>query len=201
MIGSLYKNVEILLHFVVEIFIMYIQLKRKKQGSPIKDRNSNVFQLILYIDKCAFGWESLGGNDMNQFIIATHSTLAEGFAQAIHFFYSDLENLRFLNAYVESQELEKELRAVLEEVRGENIVLLTDIPGGSVNQVAMKLQKEYGFQLAAGINLPMLLDLVSESRDVGPETIRSALETGREGMVYMNDLTPTEEVEEDTEEL
>ena len=139
---------------------------------------------------------------MNQFIIATHSTLAEGFAQAVHFFYSDLDNLRFLNAYVESQELEKELRAVLEQVRGENVVVLTDIPGGSVNQVAMKLQKEYGFQLAAGVNLPMLLDLVSESQDIGPETIRSALETGREGMVYMNELAPgSEGEEEDTEEL
>lgn len=139
---------------------------------------------------------------MNQFVIATHSTLAQGFAQAIHFFYPEVENLQFLNAYVESQELERELRSVLDRVRGENIVVLTDIPGGSVNQVAMKLQSEYGFQLAAGINLPMLLDLVSESEDVGPQAIRSALETGHEGMVYMNELTvPAEEVGEDSEEL
>lgn len=138
---------------------------------------------------------------MNQFIIATHSTLAEGFAQAVHFFYPEVENLRFLNAYVESQELEKELRLVLEGVRGENIVVLTDIPGGSVNQVAMKLQREYDFQLASGVNLPMLLDLVSEAVDIGAETVRSAVETGKEGMVYMNDQTPPEEDEEDTEEL
>ncbi len=139
---------------------------------------------------------------MNQFVIATHSILAQGFAQAIHFFYPEVENLRFLNAYVESQELEKDLRSVLEDIRGENIVVLTDIPGGSVNQVAMKLQREYGFQLAAGINLPMLLDLVSESQDVGPEALRSALDTGREGMVYMNDLTPPAELPpEDDEEL
>lgn len=139
---------------------------------------------------------------MNQFVIATHSTLAQGFAQAVHFFYPEVENLQFLNAYVDSQELEKELRAVLDRVRGENIVVLTDIPGGSVNQVAMKLQAEYGFQLAAGINLPMLLDLVSESADVGAQAIRSALETGQEGMVYMNDLTvPAGAGGEDSEEL
>lgn len=139
---------------------------------------------------------------MNQFVIATHSTLAQGFAQAVHFFYPEVENLQFLNAYVDSQELEKELRAVLDRVRGENIVVLTDIPGGSVNQVAMKLQAEYGFQLAAGINLPMLLDLVSEPADVGAQAIRSALETGQEGMVYMNDLTaPAQAGEEDSEEL
>ena len=48
----------------------------------------------------------------------------------------------------------------------------------------------------------MLLDLVSESQDVGPEALRSALDTGREGMVYMNDLTPPAELPpEDDEEL
>ena len=41
---------------------------------------------------------------MNQFLIATHSTLAEGLANAIHFFNSDAANIHYINAYVEDNE-------------------------------------------------------------------------------------------------
>ena len=51
---------------------------------------------------------------MNQFIIVTHATLAGGFADVVRFFKSDLENVQFINAYVESQEFEKEFRTALE---------------------------------------------------------------------------------------
>ena len=50
---------------------------------------------------------------MNQFIIVTHATLAGGFADVVRFFKSDLENVQFINAYVESQEFEKEFRTAL----------------------------------------------------------------------------------------
>ena len=53
---------------------------------------------------------------MNQFIIVTHATLAGGFADVVRFFKSDLENVQFINAYVESQEFEKEFRTALEKV-------------------------------------------------------------------------------------
>ena len=33
---------------------------------------------------------------MNQFIIATHATLAGGFADVVRFFKSDLENVQFI---------------------------------------------------------------------------------------------------------
>ena len=47
---------------------------------------------------------------MSQVLIATHSTLAEGFAQAVRFFKPDADNVHFLNGYVASTEFERELR-------------------------------------------------------------------------------------------
>lgn len=95
---------------------------------------------------------------MNQFIIVTHATLAGGFADVVRFFKSDLENVQFINAYVESQEFEKEFRTALEKVKGENVIVLSDIMGGSVNQVATRLMQEFSYQLITGINLPLLLN-------------------------------------------
>ena len=55
---------------------------------------------------------------MNQFLIATHSTLAEGLANAIHFFNNDAANIHYINAYVEDNEFEKALRAKLAARQG-----------------------------------------------------------------------------------
>ena len=123
---------------------------------------------------------------MNQFIIATHATLAGGFADVIRFFKSDLENVRFINAYVESQEFEKELRTCLVEVQGEPVVVLTDILGGSVNQVATKLMGEYGYQLITGINLPLLLELVFIPDPIAPERIEEIVRCAREQIIFVN---------------
>lgn len=128
---------------------------------------------------------------MNQFIIATHATLAGGFADVIRFFKSDLENVRFINAYVESQEFEKELRKCLGEVQGEPVVVLTDILGGSVNQVATKLMREYGYQLITGINLPLLLELVFIPDPIAPERIEEIVRCAREQIIFVNGFAGT----------
>lgn len=123
---------------------------------------------------------------MNQFIIATHSTLAGGFADVVRFFKSDLENVQFINAYVESQEFEKELRASLERVGQDSVIVLTDILGGSVNQTAARLMGEYGFQLITGINLPLLLELFFIPGEITPEMIMETVGRAREQIIYVN---------------
>lgn len=133
---------------------------------------------------------------MNQFIIATHSTLAGGFADVVRFFKSDLENLQFINAYVESQEFEKELKSCLESVRGETIIVLTDILGGSVNQTAVGLMREYGFSLITGINLPLLLELFFAPDPIGPDMITEIVNRAREQIIYVNAAAMTAEDEE-----
>lgn len=130
---------------------------------------------------------------MTQFILATHSTLAEGFAGVARFFKSDLENIRYINAYVESQEFEKELREMLGQVKGEPVIVLTDILGGSVNQVAARLMPEYGYQLVTGINLPLLLDLIFVPGTLTPERIREGIERASGQIIYINDYIEQEE--------
>jgi len=132
---------------------------------------------------------------MNQFIIATHATLAGGFADVVNFFKSDLRNVQYINAYAESPEFEKEFRTCLETVKENNVIVLTDIMGGSVNQVATRLMPEYQYQLITGINLALLLALVFIPDDITAETIEALIQQAREQMVYMNSFTPEDEGE------
>ena len=131
---------------------------------------------------------------MNQFIIVTHATLAGGFADVVRFFKSDLENVQFINAYVESQEFEKEFRTALEKVKGENVIVLSDIMGGSVNQVATRLMQEFSYQLITGINLLLLIELTFMPDGITAEQIRNSVVNAREQIVYVNDFVRQEEV-------
>ena len=130
---------------------------------------------------------------MNQFIIVTHATLAGGFADVVRFFKSDLENVQFINAYVESQEFEKEFRTALEKVKGENVIVLSDIMGGSVNQVATRLMQEFSYQLITVINLPLLIELTFMPDGITAEQIRNSVVNAREQIVYVNDFVRQEE--------
>lgn len=144
---------------------------------------------------------------MSQILVATHSTLAEGFASALRFFKPDADNVRFLNGYVETPELERELREAVEALPGGGpVVVCTDIPGGSVNQVAMRLSNEYGFLLVSGVNLPLLLELVFED-DPTYESLAQTVESARaQLMLPLADVpafeeSSAEEEGDDEEEL
>lgn len=145
---------------------------------------------------------------MSQVLIATHSTLAEGFASAVRFFKADADNVHFLNGYVGSTEFERELREALNALPGGGpVVVCTDIPGGSVNQVAMRLADEYGFLLVSGVNMPLLLELAFEE-DFTYETLARTVANARaqlmlplEGISIPMEPSVEEEGDEDKEEL
>lgn len=137
---------------------------------------------------------------MNQFLIATHSTLAEGLANAIHFFNSDAANIHYINAYVEDNEFEKALRAKLAAMEPGNLVILTDLAGGSVNQIAAKLMREIPFVLVTGVNFPLVLEMVYQSEDITPELAAQIVECARAEMVCMNTLNAEAEEADLTED-
>ena len=137
---------------------------------------------------------------MNQFLIATHYTLAEGFAEAVRFFNRDISNVDYLNCYVDSAEVETEMRDKIKSYGDCNLIVMTDIAGGSVNQIAARLMKEYSFHLITGLNLPLLLELSFKTGDLNVEDIHLAVKTSRDQISYINEL-PVSSVEEDTEEL
>lgn len=137
---------------------------------------------------------------MNRFIIATHSTLAEGFWNALRFFNQDIGNVEFLNCYVETNEVEKELRVRLEQYPDDNLIVLTDIAGGSVNQTASKLMKEYSFHLITGINLGLLLELVFTGDELSDEMIAASVSQAQSQMIYMNRAAASE-ADDDSDDL
>lgn len=135
---------------------------------------------------------------MTEFIVATHSTLAEGFGDAFHFFVANANNLHVLDAYVNGDTaFEKRLTKLANQLTPNDIIVFTDLPGGSVNRIACEHIEEFGYRVISGINLPLILELALSSGPITDEMIRSAIENARNQLVYMN----TALAEEGDEEL
>lgn len=127
---------------------------------------------------------------MSQFIIATHSYLADGYKHSIKFFNTEVKNIHFINAYTEEKNnFVEQLEKLLNEFEDEQVIILTDLPGGSVNKESASLIKQYNCNVISGINLSLVLELVLGYDEVlTDEKIRAAVEQARSQIVFMNDL-------------
>lgn len=125
---------------------------------------------------------------MLNFIIATHAEMAEGLYKSLKFFKNDIDNFQFINAYVEHNNFEEELRERLSTIKEGKIIILTDMMGGSVNQICSKFILEKEIALIAGVNLPLLLELafLQEFKDINQ--LREVVHKSRNQIVLINDI-------------
>lgn len=132
----------------------------------------------------------------NTFIIASHSTYAQGLYQCLKFFKDDIVNVHYLNAYVEDNEFEKHFVDLVEGLKAENLIVLTDMPGGSVNQICMKLMERYGYHLISGVNFPLALELIFCYEKMDAELIHEFIDKARQQIIYINEVE-AEEADDD----
>ena len=73
---------------------------------------------------------------MKKILIATHGTFASGAESTVKFLMGDVGNITCINAYVDQDEnLAETLEQYFARVQPEDqVIVLTDIKGGSVNQ-------------------------------------------------------------------
>lgn len=122
------------------------------------------------------------------YIIATHHNMASGTADAIKILKGNYDNISVLNAYVESDDFGSEYSNCLEKLgENEKIIVLTDLAGGSVNQLVMKTKTDRQIEIVSGINLDVVLALLSlkEDEDI-PQQIREIVNRSKEQMIYIN---------------
>lgn len=135
---------------------------------------------------------------MTEFIVATHSTLAEGFGAAFRFFAADTHNLHVLNAYVNGDTtFESRLKSLVTKLLPNDIIVFTDLPGGSVNRIVCEHIEEYAYRVISGINLPIILELALANGQITDESINSAIQNAKNQLVYMNAALTESEGEEE----
>lgn len=128
---------------------------------------------------------------MKKIVIATHSNLAEGFKDTLNYIAPNTVEVEVINAYIKSDRVEEEIEEVLNKFdSSEQILVFTDLLGGSVNQEFAKFLNQKNIHLIAGANLPVILTLsiAFSMNDLTDEDIVKTIEESRNQLVYVNEV-------------
>ena len=102
-----------------------------------------------------------------RFVMATHGTFAVGIKESIKLIAGEFKNLKALSCYMkEDSNLKDEIDKILLEGKGEEIIVVTDIFGGSVNNAFVeRIPENKNLFVISGLNLPLMLELLGEYED------------------------------------
>lgn len=122
---------------------------------------------------------------MRHVILASHHRFAEGLRDTL-VFIGGVENIRVVCAYVDETPIEELVAEAFSPVGPDDEVLvLTDILQGSVNQAFAPFVGEHVF-LVAGVNVACCLELVLAEGPLSAELVEQTIEQARSAMVFVN---------------
>lgn len=138
---------------------------------------------------------------MKKIIIASHHNLANGLKSTIEYIAPDTVKIIDINAYLDNTLLITQIEEALENFeKDEQILVFTDLLGGSVNQEFAKKISEYNIELISGVNLPIILTLILNPNEVlSGDAIREGIEESKEQIVYVNDSLLVQELDNEDE--
>lgn len=127
---------------------------------------------------------------MRNFILATHGSFSEGIKESLKIIYGNTDNIFTVSAYItENVELQDQLKEVFQKINNDKeTIVITDLFGGSVNNELIRYIESHSIHLLAGLNLPLLIELVSQSEYIKDTEllIENALETSKNSILYCN---------------
>ena len=127
---------------------------------------------------------------MRKYIIATHGYMAYGINTTLNMLIGEQENLTVVNAYTdECKDPVPEFKKIIEENPDDDIVIMTDLFGGSVNNNAMQMIKSERVHVVTGINLAVVISIVmSDSNTSTKQVIEEAIAGAKDMLIYCNEL-------------
>lgn len=116
-------------------------------------------------------------------VLVSHGNLANEFAKTLEHIVGPQENLVTVSLFPDDdmEVKRKEIQDAIQRVeKNQGVVILTDMFGGTPSNLAHSLLKGQNVEIVAGMNLPLLIKLVSSRKTKSlHESVLLAQEAGR----------------------
>ena len=120
---------------------------------------------------------------MVKFFLSSHGHLASGIKSSINILLGNSDRLTVFDAYVDEKSLEEELNTFYQGVGPEDqVILMSDMYGGSVNSIMYTFLNRPNTTLIAGVNLALVIGLVIQDRELTREEIEDVVRQSREAI-------------------
>ena len=125
---------------------------------------------------------------MRKILLASHACLAGGMKSSVEMVTGPQEHLSAICAYTEeTPDFKGYLETVIRDLKAEDeLVIGTDVLGGSVNNEASQFKNLANVHVIAGMNLALVLSLVISTEPDTSRLIEESIHAAKEQMVYMN---------------
>lgn len=125
-------------------------------------------------------------------IIASHHKMAEGLKQTLEFVSGGIQETIALSAYLDNSPMDEMVYALMARFSAEDeVVILTDLTSGSVNQKFFEYRNRPHTHIISGMNLPLAFQIAMESQDdyISAERMREIVEESKNEIKYVSDMT------------
>lgn len=127
---------------------------------------------------------------MRRIVLVSHGRLAQGMMSSLEMIAGKQPHVTAICAYMQdSPDVTKSLLSManlLEE--GDEMVIVTDLLGGSVNNEAAQLRTIPNVFIVSGMNLGLVLSLALSDEGDTAAVIRESIEGARRQLVWMDPL-------------
>ncbi len=124
-------------------------------------------------------------------VIASHHKMAKGLKDTLEFVSGGVQETIALAAYVDNRPIEEAIAELMNQFETEDeVVVLTDMTYGSVNQQFFKYRNRPHTHIVSGMNLPLAVQVATESQDdyISLERMREMVEASKNEIKYVNDI-------------
>ncbi len=126
---------------------------------------------------------------MIKFVLASHGELAEGIYSSVRLILGESADLHTVCAYTQGpDDILKKIEKLFETFEEtDEIIVMTDLLGGSVNSAFAQLLSKRKFWLVTGVSLGLVMELllIKEGDEI-QKKIEEALENARKMMCLCN---------------
>ena len=120
---------------------------------------------------------------MTKFFLSSHGHLASGISSSLDILLGAHERLTYFDAYVDEGSLNDALDDFFAEAEAEDqVILLSDMYGGSVNSTMYTYLNRPNTTLVAGVNLALVIGLVILEEHITREMLEQIVEQSREAI-------------------
>ena len=135
---------------------------------------------------------------MRKIILASHGELANGMKMSVEMIAGEQDNLYAVSMCGTMGPLDvlQKVKEILAEDETCQVILITDLPGGSVNTALSELLREERCSLVSGMNILLVLDIVmsDESSNID-EILESALRDAKKTISNVGEMLNSQEEE------
>lgn len=133
-------------------------------------------------------------------VTASHHKMADGLKDTLEFVSGGVQETMALSAYLDNQPVEEAVAELMDQFEEEDeVIILTDITGGSVNQKFFPYRNRPHTHIVSGMNLPLAIQIAMTPQDdyISPEQMRTMVENAKNEIKYVNDIAMDDGDDED----